>query len=87
MTKRFYKKQFGFQQHFSTAQVVISHTENIDKTIDNKGSVCRIFVDLQKAFYTVDHNTLLHKLSYHGIRDIANCWFLPTSLTESNLQQ
>ena len=37
--------------------------------------VCGVFVDLQKAFDTVDHNTLLHKLSLYGIRDIANWWF------------
>ena len=37
--------------------------------------VCGVFVDLQKAFDTLDHNTLLHRLSHYDIRDIADCWF------------
>ena len=73
--KVLYKKQFGFQKKFSTAHAVISLIENIKKAIDNKMFVCGVFVDLQKAFDTVDHNILLHKLSHYGIRDIANCWF------------
>ena len=52
-----YKKQFGFQKKFSTAHVVISLIENIEKAIDNKMFVCGVFVDLQKAFDTVDHNS------------------------------
>ena len=73
--KVLYKKQFGFQKNFSTAHAVISLIENIEKAIDNKMFVCGVFVDLQKAFDTVDHNILLHKLSHYSIRDIANCWF------------
>ena len=83
--KVLYKKQFGFQKKFSTAHAVISLIENIEKAIDNKMFVCGVFVDLQKAFDTVDYNILLHKFSHYGIRDIANCWVFPTSLTESNL--
>ena len=70
--KVLYKKQFGFQKKFSTAHAVISLIENIEKAIDNKMFVCGVFVDLQNAFDTVDHNILLRKLSHYGIRDIAN---------------
>ena len=73
--KVLYKKQFGFQKTFSTVHAVISLIESIEKAIDNKMFVCGVFDDLQKAFHTVDHNIMLHKLSNYGIRDIANCWF------------
>ena len=33
------------------------------------------FINLQKAFDTIDHNTLLYKLTHYGIRDLANSWF------------
>ena len=34
-----------------------------------------MFIDLKKAFDTVDYNILLSKLHYYGIRDLANNWF------------
>ena len=43
-------------------------TDNKIKAIDNKMFVFGVFVDLQKAFDTVDHNILLHKHSHYGIR-------------------
>ena len=72
--KILYKKPFGFKKKISTPHAVFSLIENIENTIDNKVFVSGVFVDLQKAFDTVDHNILLHKLTYYRKR-IANCWF------------
>ena len=51
-----YQKQFGFQKNFSTAHAVIKLTADTEKSLDNKQSVCAVFIDLKKAFDIVDHN-------------------------------
>ena len=70
-----YQRQFGFQKQFSTAHAIIKLIEDIEESLDNKQSVCAVFIDLQNAFDTVNHNILLNKLSHYGIRDTANNWF------------
>ena len=50
-------------------------TENVRKAIDENKFAVGVFVDLQKAFDTVDHEILLKKLNHYGIRGIANKWF------------
>ena len=54
MTKTFYIKTIWISKKISSAHAVISLIENIEKAIDNKMFVCGVFVDLQKAFDTVD---------------------------------
>ena len=70
-----YGLQFGFRQKFSSSHASINFTENIRQTLDEGYIRCSIFVDLQKAFDTVDHEILLSKLYYYGIWGISNNWF------------
>ena len=43
--------------------------------IDNKEFVVGVFLDLSKAFGTLNQNLLLQKLEFYGIRGIAFDWF------------
>ena len=70
-----YDLQFGFRQQHSTFYALINITENIRKALDDGNIGCGIFVDLQKAFETVDHQILLAKLNHYRILRISNDWF------------
>ena len=70
-----YSLQFGFRSKHSTTHALINITEKIRSALDQNKVSCGIFVDLQKAFDTVNHKILLHKLNYYGFRGIINDWF------------
>ena len=70
-----YDLQFEFRQQYSTSHALINITENIRKALDGGNIGCGVFVDLQKAFDTGDHQILLAKLDHYGISGVSNDWF------------
>ena len=48
--------------------------EEITTAMDNSMSTVAVFIDLKKAFDTVDHTILLNKLEHYGIRGLAFSW-------------
>ena len=70
-----YSKQFGFRKAHSTSHALISMIERIQSQLDRGQVAVGVFVDLKKAFDTVDHQILCHKLNHYGIRGVANQWF------------
>ena len=81
--KILYKNQFGFRHKSSTTDSLICLTENIRVALESGKLACGIFIDLQKAFETVNHEILLDKLQYCGFRGICNSW-LRSYLTGRN---
>ena len=64
----FYKYQFGFRTNHSTEHALIEIVDQIRLSIDKDQLTCGIFIDLSKAFDTVNHDILLAKLDHYGIR-------------------
>ena len=63
-----YEKQFGFRKGYSTSHALHSSVEIIRSATDDNKHVLGIFIDLSKAFDTLDHRILLSKLNHYGIR-------------------
>ena len=70
-----YELQFGFRHGHSITHALLRLTEQIRKALDSNKYVGGVFIDLKKAFDTVDHKILLGKLEHYGIRGAANDWF------------
>ena len=64
--------QFGFRQQYSTSYALINITKNIRKTLDDRNMSCTVFVDLQKACDSIDHQIMLLELKHFGIDGVSN---------------
>ena len=66
--------QFGFRKKFSTDFAIIKLLDKVIQSLSNKEHVIALFMDLSKAFDTIDHDILLYKLNNYGIRGIVLSW-------------
>ena len=64
----FYEKKFGFQASHTTEHAVILLVNQLYQSLDESKFTLEIFIDLKKAFDTVDHKILTKTLSYMGLK-------------------
>ena len=77
-----FSAQYGFKEGFSTEHAIVDIVSAIQSNMDKHLFTCGIFIDLKKAFDTVNHQILLSKLNHYGFRGIINNGLNPFCATE-----
>ena len=72
--KTIFDRQFGFRKNHSTNDNLLCLSEAFREKLDKGEFSCGIFLDLQKAFDSVDHDILLTELEYYGFRGATIKW-------------
>ena len=73
--KLLHPQQFDFRKGHSTEHAIAQLVDQIYKSFENDKYTVGIFIDLSKAFDTVDHTILLKKLEIYGITGANLAWF------------
>ena len=74
----FFDSQYGFRSKHSTEDAAIELVDQVHNTFENNphDEVLSVFLDLSKAFDTIDHDILLSKLLHYGIEGSPLRWFV-----------
>jgi len=67
--------QLGFRPAHSTQEAINYLHEKFVEALDNKKHAVAVFLDLSKAFDTVNHEFLLSKLQKYGVRGVTSDFF------------
>ena len=70
-----FESQYGLRENHSTELAALEFIDRIKLEMDGNEIPFSIFLDLSKAFDTLNHDILLTKLQYYGIQGIALNWF------------
>ena len=73
--KILHPQQFGFRKFHSKEHAIAQLVDQIYESFENDNYTVRIFIDLPKAFNTVDCTMLLKKLEIYGITGANVAWF------------
>jgi hypothetical protein len=66
--------QYGFRAGRSTQDAIADLVEHVTMNLDEHADVSALFVDVAKAFDSVNHTILLHKLYKYGFRGVVANW-------------
>ena len=69
------EKQFGFQEGYSISDAIVQPFDKIFDSFEKEQFILGVFIDLSRAFDTVDNSVLLKKLKLCGITDKNLAWF------------
>ena len=70
-----FERQFGFQSSKSTEHAILELSDEILNSFEKNNFTVGVFIDLSKAFDTVNNDVLIKKLSYYGINTNNLAWF------------